>query len=397
MRPATVSAVAAVSSRSPRPTASATLAAAASASARAGRVEMRADRDVLAHGQPGERLHDLERARDAAPRKLVRRLAGDVGAVVEDAALGRREEARDDREQRGLAGAVRSDQRGDAAGVRGKRCAVDGEQAAEAFRDVLDAKQRLSHGRAPRRLVMETPDQAAHVGDQAGDAARRERHDEDQHAAIDDEIEARRVAGHELGQLAERLDHQRAEQRAEHRADPADDRREQRLDRDPRPVGDAGIDEQEILRVEAAGRRGDGGRDRHGRELDGVDVDAERLGGVLVLAHRHQIGAEPAVLDHPHDDERRRDQRQRDEIERHAALELERLGPQIELDQRADAGAGDRRDAGDDAQHLGKGERHEREVRALEAGAEAQRADDRADQRARRDRRARSPSQALTP
>ena len=53
-------------------------------------VEMRADRDVLAHGQSGERLHDLEGARDAAPGELVRRLAGDVGAVVVDAALGRR-------------------------------------------------------------------------------------------------------------------------------------------------------------------------------------------------------------------------------------------------------------------------------------------------------------------
>ena len=33
-------------------------------------VQMGADRDVLAHGEPGERLHDLERARDAAPRQL---------------------------------------------------------------------------------------------------------------------------------------------------------------------------------------------------------------------------------------------------------------------------------------------------------------------------------------
>ena len=55
-----------------------------------GRVQMRADRDVLAHGQARERLHDLEGARDAAPRELVRRHAGDVGAVEDDAALARR-------------------------------------------------------------------------------------------------------------------------------------------------------------------------------------------------------------------------------------------------------------------------------------------------------------------
>ena len=79
--------------------------------------QMRADRDVLPHGQARERLHDLEGARDAAAREPVRRLAGDVGAVVDDAAFARRQEAGDDREQRGLAGAVRPDQRGDASGL----------------------------------------------------------------------------------------------------------------------------------------------------------------------------------------------------------------------------------------------------------------------------------------
>ena len=44
---------------------------------------MRADRDVLAHGQARERLHDLEGARDAAPREPMRRLARDIGAIVE--------------------------------------------------------------------------------------------------------------------------------------------------------------------------------------------------------------------------------------------------------------------------------------------------------------------------
>ena len=51
--------------------------------ARRGRRQMRADGDVFAHRQARERLHDLEGAGDAAPRELVRRLAGDVGAVVD--------------------------------------------------------------------------------------------------------------------------------------------------------------------------------------------------------------------------------------------------------------------------------------------------------------------------
>src|SRR5262245_8289525 len=75
--------------------------------------------------------------------------------------------------------------------------------------------------------------------EQTGDPARCEGHDQHEHAAIDDEIEPGRVAGDELGGLAEQLHHQRAEQWPEHRADAADDRREQRLDRDPGAVGDA--------------------------------------------------------------------------------------------------------------------------------------------------------------
>ena len=200
-----------------------------------------------------------------------------------------------------------------------------------------------------------------------------------------------------LVDFAERAHHQRAEQRAEHRADAADDRREQRLDRDPRAVGDAGIEEQEVLRVEAAARRRDRGRQRHRGELDAEHVDADRLGGVLVLAHRDEIGAEAAAFEPLHDEQRDRDERQDDPVERRAALELERFPAQVELDQRADARAGDRRDARDDAQHLGEGERDQREVGAAQAGAEAERADDRADQRAGRDADARSPTHAFTP
>ena len=154
---------------------------------------------------------------------------------------------------------------------------IDGKQPAEALGDVFDAEQRLSHGAAPPRCSAR-PSDAATRGSAKMPAMPRGANATTriEHAAVDDEIEARRVAGHELGQLAQRLDHQRAEQRTEHRADAADDRREQRLDRDPRAVGDAGIDEEEILRIEAAARRRDRGRERHGAELDHGGVDAER-------------------------------------------------------------------------------------------------------------------------
>src|SRR5262249_35576648 len=89
------------------------------------------------------------------------------------------------------------------------------------------------------------------IGEHAHDATRREGDDEDEYAAVDDEIEAWRIAGQELGGLTERLHHHGAEQRAESRAAAADDRRQQCLDRDPRAVCDAGVDEKIILCVEA--------------------------------------------------------------------------------------------------------------------------------------------------
>src|SRR5712691_8675778 len=100
------------------------------------------------------------------------------------------------------------------------------------------------------------PKATAQVGKDAGDAARRERNHRDEDAAVDDEVEAGRIAGRELGELSERLDHERTEKRTEDGADTPDDGSEQRLDRDPRPIGDAGVDEQEILGVESAARRG---------------------------------------------------------------------------------------------------------------------------------------------
>src|SRR5215208_3156178 len=99
---------------------------------------MRADGNVLPHRQAGKWLHDLEGAGDAAPGEAVRRRACDVLAGIDDAAVARRQEAGDDREQGGLAGSVRTDQRGDASGESGERSLVHGEQTAEAFGDVLD-------------------------------------------------------------------------------------------------------------------------------------------------------------------------------------------------------------------------------------------------------------------
>ncbi len=109
-------------------------------------MQVRADRDVLSDGQTGERLRDLERARDAAPREQMGGEAGDLIAAVEDAACGRQQEPGDDREQRGLAGAVRSDQRHDLSLLHGERRMIEREQPAETARDVFHA-QHFAHAR----------------------------------------------------------------------------------------------------------------------------------------------------------------------------------------------------------------------------------------------------------
>src|SRR5215510_5850098 len=218
---------------------------------------------------------------------------------------------------------------------------------------------RLLHcRRAPPRHT------SARVREQAGNPAWREGHDQNEHAAEDDEVEPRGIADSELGQLAEDAHRQCAEQRAEDGGDAADDGGQQSLDGNPRSVGDAGIDEQEILDVEGAGSRRHGGGNRDGGELDARGIDAERARRIFVFPHRHQPGTEPAVLDQAHDHEREADQRQEDPVERGAALELEGFRPQIEGDQDADAGAGDGCDAGENAQHLGKGQRDKRKIRA---------------------------------
>src|SRR5690348_7386235 len=60
--------------------------------------------------------------------------------------------------------------------------------------------------------ALRTTQELSHPREQAEDPAGRERNDQHQHAAVDHEVEAGRVAGDELGRLAEPLHHQRADQ-----------------------------------------------------------------------------------------------------------------------------------------------------------------------------------------
>src|SRR5262245_42712596 len=120
------------------------------------------DPDVLEHGEVREHRRDLKRADNAAPRDLRRPLGGDVVPVIDDPALGRREELGEEIEDRGLASAVRSDQSVDASSSDLQVDVAYGDEALEllgevaGFEDVIGAH---AAGRASlaRATADETP------------------------------------------------------------------------------------------------------------------------------------------------------------------------------------------------------------------------------------------------
>ena len=106
-----------------------------------GGADQRADDDVVDDRHGLEALDDLEGAADAALAALGRRQRGDVLAVEDDRALGRRQHAGDQVEQRRLAGAVRADQADDFAAPDRDRDVAVGDQAAEALPDAAGFEQ----------------------------------------------------------------------------------------------------------------------------------------------------------------------------------------------------------------------------------------------------------------
>src|SRR5262245_49691427 len=96
-----------------------------------------ADANVVEHAHLLEQLRRLVGAGDAGAGDLVRGEAGNLAAGMPDRAAVRPIEAASKIEDRALAGAVRADQTGDAAGLGDKREANNGFHAPEADRQVL--------------------------------------------------------------------------------------------------------------------------------------------------------------------------------------------------------------------------------------------------------------------
>ncbi len=120
-------------------------------------VQVRADRHVLADRLRGERLDDLEGARHARARREVRGPAGHVAPVEADRAGVGPQEAGHQREQRRLARAVRTDQRGERPRGQRELDVLHRAQPAEGLGHARQREQRLSHRAAPRRHPRHRP------------------------------------------------------------------------------------------------------------------------------------------------------------------------------------------------------------------------------------------------
>ena len=104
------------------------------------------DIDVLQHRQPAEQPIDLEGAGDAELDALGLRDRGDVAAVEQHAAGRRRQHAGEQIDERGLAGAVGTDQRVAGAALEPEVDVARGGERAEIFAQAAGLEQRRGHG-----------------------------------------------------------------------------------------------------------------------------------------------------------------------------------------------------------------------------------------------------------
>src|SRR5208282_1441449 len=99
---------------------------------------MATDHDVFQHGHAQEELQVLKRTRQAASRKQMRREPSDVLAAEPHEAILRRVDARDQIEQCGLAGPIRTDDRENDPRRYAQANVADGAHTAEGDRETLD-------------------------------------------------------------------------------------------------------------------------------------------------------------------------------------------------------------------------------------------------------------------
>src|SRR6185436_14476545 len=98
---------------------------------------------VLGDRHAAKQAGDLEGARQAEPRPLLRRKPGDLDAVENDLPFGRSIDATDDIDQGRLAGAVRSDDRADLVVADAQGYIRQRVEDAKALADAFHAEDRM--------------------------------------------------------------------------------------------------------------------------------------------------------------------------------------------------------------------------------------------------------------
>src|SRR5262249_55465977 len=109
-------------------------------------LRLRGDPQVLGNAQPRKHALDLQGALNPEPADLVRLEPGDVAAAEKNPAAMGGEEARDQVEQRRLAGAVGADDRVQRPGSEAQADPIDRGEPAEAFGQSIETEDRLAHG-----------------------------------------------------------------------------------------------------------------------------------------------------------------------------------------------------------------------------------------------------------
>ena len=115
------------------------------------------EQHVVEHRQPGEQAGDLERARHPERGAPVARPAGDVRPNSSTCPDVGGKDSGDEIEQRGLAGAVRSDDGLAVARHDLQRDAAHGVQAAEAFRQSSELQNGVDRSEARHSFTLDSP------------------------------------------------------------------------------------------------------------------------------------------------------------------------------------------------------------------------------------------------
>ena len=273
-------------------------------------LRLHGQQQIVEHRVLAEHAGDLEAARQAVPHAPVRRQGGQFDAVQRQAASVQRQQAGDQIDQRGLARAIRTDQRMDFARLDREVDVVHGDQPAKMLEQILGDEQ--AHAGVPGVL------------DQRRQPLGGQEHDQDQQQAQ----RPAPVLGIQLQRLRQRQPDRSAQRRAPAPAQAADHHHHQQRGRFG-PVHQRRADEPVMAGEQRAGQPGHrAGGDKRG-ELDPLHRIAERFHAGFIVADAPQRVAETRDSDAVEEGEQQRGEGEHHPVER-ALLRVVESHPQVQ-------------------------------------------------------------------